>query len=596
MSPHRPDPPTSDRRCGLVPPSVSGELLRLRLVESLWPAAGTSSSRPSWPGPGWASRRPWPRSIRHHHAHPRGVDAWVSCEPGDEDADHLADAIVRALGATLAGSDAAVRGDQRAALDVTAGGVPRHRRRPRAPGRLVGRHAARRRGAGPPGPRPPRAGRANDAGAAAGPAARRRAGRRHHPGVPGVHRRRGRRAVAAGRAATRRPGRRSVAGRRSSAWPSGRRAGTPDRAGAGSSCGRRSSAGSVPTTCGPCWRWPRWGRPTPRPWPRCAARRSTSTTWSATVPMVAHTGDGRIRAHDLWHGTLTLDRARRPTSGTMGRAAAEHLLAAGSYVRAGSLAARLGDTDVAVRRGAGAGPQHAVGAARGHRGGLAPGGAGAPATATRAGAARGRDAATPRVTTTPRSMPWSPRRSRRSAPAATTSASRRRSASGSCWPTPGVTCWPCWASSTRPLACPASTQDRGAAGARPDGRGDRRPPRRRRRAGRGRARRRVRRRPAAGDRRGRRCASAGTCSCSPAGPRTPPAWLRGCSPGRHTERPAVPARWPAGWPGTRPGSTGSSPTGLLEHEARTRAAVGERPRLVQLRRVHGDGVGVVGRP
>ena len=63
------------------------------------------------------------------------------------------------------------------------------------------------------------------------------------------------------------------------------------------------------------------------------------------VPMVAHTGDGRVRAHDLWHGTLTSIVPAAEVR-AMGRAAAEHLLAAGSYVRAGSLAARLGDTDV----------------------------------------------------------------------------------------------------------------------------------------------------------------------------------------------------------------------------------------------------------
>jgi hypothetical protein len=63
-----------------------------------------------------------------------------------------------------------------------------------------------------------------------------------------------------------------------------------------------------------------------------------------TVPMVTHTGDGRLRAHDLWHDTLAAILPE-PDVRRMGRAAADHLLGAGSFLRAGSLAARLGDSD-----------------------------------------------------------------------------------------------------------------------------------------------------------------------------------------------------------------------------------------------------------
>ena len=106
MPAHRPDPPTSDRRCGLVPPSVTGELLRLRLVDQLtrrWDVAVTTVVA----GAGLGKSTALAQAVRHNHARPRGVDAWVSCEPGDEHADHLADAIVAALGVPFAGVDAA---------------------------------------------------------------------------------------------------------------------------------------------------------------------------------------------------------------------------------------------------------------------------------------------------------------------------------------------------------------------------------------------------------------------------------------------------------------------------------------------------------
>lgn len=94
------------RRCEVVPPAVDGELLRRRLVDALegrWDAAVTTIVA----GAGFGKSTALAQAIRHNHAHPRGIDAWVSCEPGDEDADRLAGAILQALEAPFIGSDPA---------------------------------------------------------------------------------------------------------------------------------------------------------------------------------------------------------------------------------------------------------------------------------------------------------------------------------------------------------------------------------------------------------------------------------------------------------------------------------------------------------
>jgi LuxR family transcriptional regulator, maltose regulon positive regulatory protein len=63
---------------------------------------------------------------------------------------------------------------------------------------------------------------------------------------------------------------------------------------------------------------------------------------TATVPLIDPTGDGRIRAHDLWQEMLA-SILPSDDMATMGRAAIERLLVRGSYLRAGSLAVRIGD-------------------------------------------------------------------------------------------------------------------------------------------------------------------------------------------------------------------------------------------------------------
>ena len=49
-------------------------------------------------GPGFGKSTVLGQAMRLHDADPRGMEAWVCCEPGDEDAHRLADAICRALG------------------------------------------------------------------------------------------------------------------------------------------------------------------------------------------------------------------------------------------------------------------------------------------------------------------------------------------------------------------------------------------------------------------------------------------------------------------------------------------------------------------
>ncbi len=92
------------RRCEVVPPPVPGELIRSRLVAQLagrWDVAVTTVVAAA----GFGKTTALAQAVRHNRAHPRGVDAWISCEPGDEDADRLAAVAVRALGSPWAGLD-----------------------------------------------------------------------------------------------------------------------------------------------------------------------------------------------------------------------------------------------------------------------------------------------------------------------------------------------------------------------------------------------------------------------------------------------------------------------------------------------------------
>ena len=459
MSPHRPDPPRAPAAAGWCRRPMSGELLRLRLVDAAGPPLGRG------------------RDDRRRRGRARQVDGArpVDPPPPRPPSRRRCVGVVRAgrrgrrppRRRHRAGARRAARrlrrrrrGRQRPALDVTAGGVPRHRRRPRA--------ARARRSAVQLLADVVRALPAHAHLVLAGrtmpalPLARLRAAERvldvtqESLAFTGRRGRRRRRARSGGDVA----GLDGLGG-----WPALVRLAigspgppTADRTpGAGSSSGRRSSAGSVPTTCGRCWRWRRWARPTPTPSAALCGAPVDVDELVRAVPMVAHTGDGRVRAHDLWHGTLTLDRARRRGPGDGpggGRAPPGRRL-----VRPGRIAGRPPRRRRRPVRGvAGARPQHALGPARGHRDGLAAGRAGAPPPAPRAAPARRRDAARPgRPRPRGRRARWR-RRSRRSVPAATTSASRPRSGSGSCSPTPGATRPPRSASSTRPPACPGSTR------------------------------------------------------------------------------------------------------------------------------------------
>ena len=65
---------------------------------------------------------------------------------------------------------------------------------------------------------------------------------------------------------------------------------------------------------------------------------------AGAIPLVDHTGNGEVRAHDLWNDALASIAPAEEVE-AMGRAAGAHLLAKGSYLRAGSLAARIGDAE-----------------------------------------------------------------------------------------------------------------------------------------------------------------------------------------------------------------------------------------------------------
>ena len=276
----------------------------------------------------------------------------------------------------------------------------------------------------------------------------------------GVHRRRGRPSLAAGgRRRRRRPGRaRRVAGAR----PPGHRVARPSHA-EHVRCGQFVWE-EVVSRLDP-------GRPAGAPGAghdghgrrrhpgrRCAAPRSTSTTWSAPCrwsPTPATAGSGPTTC-----GTTRWRRScRRPTSGRWaaldGRAPPRRRL-----LRPGRIAGRPPRRHRRRVHGrAGPRPQHALGAPRGHR--------------RRPGCGRCRRTTADRpelllldAVTRHAQGDHDPevdelvvaRRSTSSGPAATTSASRPRSGSGSCWPTPAATPRPRSSWSTRPPTCPDSTR------------------------------------------------------------------------------------------------------------------------------------------
>ena len=90
-------PSPGGRRAPLPPSPLEGELVRPRLLELL----ATRFDEPVTlmvAGAGFGKTTTLAQSIRANQAAPRGIDAWVTCEPGDEDARRLSLAILAALG------------------------------------------------------------------------------------------------------------------------------------------------------------------------------------------------------------------------------------------------------------------------------------------------------------------------------------------------------------------------------------------------------------------------------------------------------------------------------------------------------------------
>jgi LuxR family maltose regulon positive regulatory protein len=89
--------PRGGRRAPAPPPALHGELVRARLLEQI----GRRFSVPVTvvvAGAGFGKSTLLAQAIRGNQADPCGIDAWVSCEPGDGDAAHLAQAILASLG------------------------------------------------------------------------------------------------------------------------------------------------------------------------------------------------------------------------------------------------------------------------------------------------------------------------------------------------------------------------------------------------------------------------------------------------------------------------------------------------------------------
>ena len=85
------------RRLDGPPRAIGGEILRTRLIERLavrWDVPVTTVVA----GPGFGKSTALAQATRLHAADPRGLESWVTCEPGDEDAPRLAGAICHAFG------------------------------------------------------------------------------------------------------------------------------------------------------------------------------------------------------------------------------------------------------------------------------------------------------------------------------------------------------------------------------------------------------------------------------------------------------------------------------------------------------------------
>jgi LuxR family transcriptional regulator, maltose regulon positive regulatory protein len=88
--------PRGGRRAPAPPPALHDELVRTRLLEQL----GRRFSVPLTTivgGAGFGKSTLLAQAIRSNRADPCGIDAWVSCEPDDGDAEHLVRAVLAAL-------------------------------------------------------------------------------------------------------------------------------------------------------------------------------------------------------------------------------------------------------------------------------------------------------------------------------------------------------------------------------------------------------------------------------------------------------------------------------------------------------------------
>ena len=94
-------PAHGGRRAPLPPSPLQGELVRARLLEAL-AARFDEPVTVVVAGAGFGKTTALAQAIRANDASPAGIDAWVACEPGDEDAGRLSSAISSSLGGTVA--------------------------------------------------------------------------------------------------------------------------------------------------------------------------------------------------------------------------------------------------------------------------------------------------------------------------------------------------------------------------------------------------------------------------------------------------------------------------------------------------------------
>jgi LuxR family transcriptional regulator, maltose regulon positive regulatory protein len=88
--------PRGGRRAPTPPSARPDDVIRPRLLELI----GRRFSVPLTTvvaGAGFGKSTSLGQAIRANQADPRGIDAWVACEPGDGDADHLVNAVLTAL-------------------------------------------------------------------------------------------------------------------------------------------------------------------------------------------------------------------------------------------------------------------------------------------------------------------------------------------------------------------------------------------------------------------------------------------------------------------------------------------------------------------